>query len=182
MKILLLGLNHELQWKDPTGDLKKFLGQQFKSSSIGLVAEEARSLPTTVAQRLASQYDKPWMDIDLSSADLKLAGIYDELQKRRHLPIDPSVNSDRREEYLPNADGIRETEWVRRILSHRVDLVLCLFGFLHVDPLKQKLEEKGCCVERLDVANTPWFKLNYGTYRIVEENGTRWCEITKSCD
>jgi len=182
MKILLLGLNHELQWKDPTGDLKKFLGQQFKNSSIGLVAEEARSLPTTVAQRLASQYDKPWMDIDLSSADLKLAGIYDELQKRRHLPIDPSVSSDRREEYLPNADGIRETEWVRRILSHRVDLVLCLFGFLHVDPLRQKLEEKGCCVECLDVANTPWFKLNYGTCRIVEENGTRWCETTKSCD
>jgi hypothetical protein len=180
MKVILLGLNHELQWKDPTGDLRKLLDQQLKNSSIGLVAEEARSLPTTVAQRLASQYDKPWMDMDLSSADLKLAGIYDELQNRRYLPIDPSVCSGRRDEYLPNADGIRETEWVRRILLLRIDVVLCLCGFLHVDPFKQKLEEKGCSVEYLDVITTPWFKQDYGTYRIVEENGTRWCEITKS--
>lgn len=180
MKITLVGLNHELQWKDPSGDLKRFLDQQFKNSSLGLVTEEARSLPTTVAQRLAWTYNTPWMDIDLSSADLKLAGIYDELQKRRSPPIDPSESSDCRVEYLPNADGIRETEWVRRILLQRVDVVLCLCGFLHVDPFKQKLEEKRCIVEYIDVVNTSWFKRSYGTYRIVEENGTRWCEITKS--
>jgi hypothetical protein len=179
MRIILFGMNHELQWKDPTGDLKSLLDQQFKISSIGLVAEEARGLPTTVAQRLACHYDTPWIDIDPSKADLKLDGIYDELQNRRYLPIDPSVGSDRRDEYLPNADGIRETEWVRRILLQRADVVLCLCGFLHVDPFKQKLEEEGCYVECLDVVNTPWFKQNYGTYRIIEENGVRWCEISK---
>jgi len=177
MKIMLLGLHHELQWKDPTGDLKRLLDQQYKSSIIGLVAEEARGLPTTVAQRLASQYDKPWMDIDLSSADLKLSGIYDELQKRRREPIDPTESLDYLLEYLPNADGIRETEWVRRILLRRVDVVLCLCGFLHVDPFTKKLEEQGCSVEHLDVVNTAWFKQIYGTYRIVEKYGTRWCEI-----
>ena len=178
MKITLVGLNHELQWKDPSGDLKRVLDQQFKSSNIGLVAEEARGLPTTVAQRLASQYDKPWMDIDLSSADLKLAGIYEELQKRRCPLIDHPVSSGRRHEYLPNADGIRETEWVRRILTHRVDEVLCLCGFLHVGPFTQKLEENGCSVEHLNVVGTDWFKEIYGTYRIVEDGSGRWCEVT----
>lgn len=174
---MLLGLNHELQWKDPTGDLKKLLDQQFKNSSIGLVAEEAKSLPTTVAQRLASKYDIPWMDIDLSSADLKLAGIYDELQSRGFTRTDPTESSDCRQEYLPNADGLRETEWVRRILSKRVDVVLCLCGFLHVDPFTQKLEERGCSVEHFDVVNMAWFKQIYGTYRIVEDDSGRWCEV-----
>jgi hypothetical protein len=177
MRIILLGVNHELQWQDPTGDLKRLLDQQFKSSSIGLVAEEARGLPTTVAQRLACKYEIPWMDIDLSSADLKLAGIYDELRKRRYEPIDLSASLGRRDEYLPNADGIRETEWACRILSKRVDMVLCLCGFLHVDPFTQKLEQRGCSVEHLDVVNMGWFKQIYGTYRILEEDGTRWCEI-----
>jgi hypothetical protein len=177
MRIILLGVDHKLQWKDPTGDFKRLLDQQFKSSNIGLVAEEARGLPTTVAQRLASQYDKPWMDIDLSSADLKLAGIYDELQNRRREPIDPTESPDHLLEYLPNADGIRETEWVRRILTHRVDEVLCLCGFLHVGPFTQKLEEQGCGVERLEVVNMAWFKQIYGAYRIVEKDGARWCEI-----
>jgi hypothetical protein len=177
MKIILLGLNHELQWRDPTGGLKRLLGQQFQSSCIGLVAEEARGLPTTVAQRLASQYEKPWMDIDLSSADLKLAGIYDELQNRRREPIDPTESRDYLLEYLPNADGIRETEWVRRILLRRVEVVLCLCGFLHVDPFAKKLEEQRYSVERLDVVNSAWFKEIYGTYRIVEKDDARWCEI-----
>lgn len=177
MKIMLLGLNHELQWKDSTGDLKKFLDQQFKNSGIDLVAEEAKSLPTTVAQRLTWMYDIPWMDIDLSSADLKLAGIYDELQNRRREPIDPTESLDYLLEYLPNADGIRETEWVRRILSKRVDVALCLCGFLHVDPFTQKLEEQGCGVEHLDLVNMAWFKQIYGTYRIVEDGNGRWCEV-----
>lgn len=177
MKIALIGLDHTVQWKDSSGDLKKFLGQHFENSCIGLVAEEARGLPTTVAQRLACKHDKPWMDIDLSSADLKLAGIYDELQNRRREPIDPAESPDYLLEYLPNADGIRETEWVRRILQRRADFVLCLCGYLHVDPFTQKLEEQGCGVEHLNVVNLPWFKQIYGTYSIVQKDATRWCEI-----
>jgi hypothetical protein len=177
VKIVLLGLNHDLQWKDPTGDLRKILEEQFTNLSVDLVAEEASGLPTTVAQRLACKYDKPWIDIDLSMADRKLAGIYDELLHRKCEPLDLAESVDCRHLYLLHEDGIRETEWVSRILRSRVDAVLCLCGFLHVDPFRQKLEERGCSVEHLKVAELAWFQNLYGKYSIVEENGNRWFEV-----
>jgi hypothetical protein len=90
--ITLLSLNHEVQWKDPTGDLHRILGELFGNSQIDLIAEEAFGLPTTVAQRLACRLDKPWIEIDMSIADRKLAGIHDALMKRRSEPIDPFNN------------------------------------------------------------------------------------------
>lgn len=66
-----------------------------------------------------------------------------------------------------------------RVLRHRVDVVLCLCGFAHVDPFRQKLEEKGCVVEELNLAELPWFQELYGKYNIIEDNGKRWCEMRR---
>ena len=89
MKIILLGLNHDVQWKDPTGHLREIIAEQINNSSVDLVAEEATSLPTTVAQRLACKLDKPWIEIDMSKTDRELAGIDDALTNRLTHPIDP---------------------------------------------------------------------------------------------
>ena len=177
MKIILLGSSHELQWKDLTGDLRKILELRLTNAEVGLVAEEASGLPTTVAQRLACKYDKPWMNIDMSTADRKLAGIYDGLLQRKREPLGQADTADYRLLYLPIEDGIRETEWVSRILRQRVDVVLCLCGFMHLDPFTKKLEEKGCCVEQLRVTDYVWFQSRYGKYHIVEEKDKRWCEV-----
>lgn len=176
MRIILLGLNHALQWKDPTGDLQRILEGQLANASVALVAEEASGLPTTVAQHLAFAYDKPWLDIDMSTADRKLAGIYDALKQRRREPLGLAENADYRCLYLPE-DEIREREWTSRLLKWRVDLALCLCGFMHVDPFTQKLEEGGCRVEQLRLTELTWFQDHYGKYSIVEENGNRWCEV-----
>lgn len=177
MKITLLSLNHEIQWKDPTGDLRRILGELFGNSQTDLIAEEAFGLPTTVAQRIACRLDKPWIEIDMSIADRKLAGIHDALMKRRSEPIDPFNNIGSLSLYLRKEDGVRETVWVRRILRQPVDAVLCLCGFLHVDPFTQKLRAKGCDVEHLNLTEQQWFRKRYGIYSIVEEQGERWCEI-----
>lgn len=177
MKIMLLGLNHALQWKDPTGDLRKIIEEQQTNAGVGLVAEEASGLPTTVAQRLAFKYDTPWLDIDMSTADRKLAGIYEALKQRRPEPLGLAENAHYRSLYLPAEDGIREREWTSRILKSRVDVALCLCGFMHVDPFTQKLEEGGCRVEKLNLTELTWFQDHYGRYSIVEENGSRWCEV-----
>lgn len=179
MKIILLGLNHDLQWKDPSGHLRQILDDQISNSSVDLVAEEATGLPTTVAQRLACKLDKPWIDIDMSKADRKLAGIDDALTDRRTHPIDPFEDIGSRCLYLPREDGIREEEWLSRILKQRAGVVLCLCGYMHVDPFTMKVEEKGCSVEHLKLSELPWFQELYGKYRIVGENGKRWCEMLR---
>jgi hypothetical protein len=92
VKIILLGLNHDLQWRDPSGHLHQILADQVNDSKVDLIAEEAAGLPTTVAQRLAFKLDKPWIDIDLSKADRKLAGIDNALTERQTHPIDPYDN------------------------------------------------------------------------------------------
>ena len=178
MKIILLGLNHDLQWRDPSGHLHQILADQVIDSKVDLIAEEAAGLPTTVAQRLAFKLDKPWIDIDLSKADRKLAGIDNSLTERQTHPIDPYDNVGSCCLYLPYEDGIREETWLERILKQRVTVVLCLCGFMHVDPFMKKLEEKGCNVERLELTELRWFQDLYGKYTIVvEKNGQRWCEM-----
>jgi len=145
-------------------------------SSVGLVAEEAIELPTTVAQRLACKLDKPWIEIDLSRAERKLIGIADALDKPRDSPL-PPFGKRFRTAYLPKEDGLREEEWLRRILKQSADVVLCLCGYLHLDPFTKKLEEAECHVEKLALTELPWFKDLYGEYSIVEKNGERWCEV-----
>jgi hypothetical protein len=177
VKIILIGLNHEVQWKDPTGDLRKILEHLITNSDVDLVAEEASGLPATVAKRLSCKHDKPWIDIDMSTADRKLSGIYEQLIERKREPIDPCESPSFRSLYLPKEDGIRETEWVRRILKLRVNKVLCLCGFLHAEPFAQKLTARGCIVEQLNVIGLSWFQNLYGKYRVLEEDGNRWCVV-----
>jgi len=177
VRIILLGGDHELQWKDPTGHLRKLLVDLMNKSSVDLVAEESTGLPTTVAQRLACKLDKPWIEIDLSTAERKLIGIADALDKPRGFPIPPFDGKGFGIAYLPREDGIREEEWRRRILKQRADVVLCLCGYLHLDTFTRKLEEAGCHVEKLALTELPWFQELYGEYSIVEENGKRWSEV-----
>jgi hypothetical protein len=177
VKITLLSLNHELQWKDPTGGLRRILSELLARPEIELVAEEACGLPTTVAQRLTYKLNKPWIEIDMSIPERKLAGIHQALMDRRSAPIDPFSNIGSLSLYLPKEDGIRETEWVTRILRQRVDGVVCLCGFLHIEPFTQKLGKFGCTVEHVNLVEQEWFRRLYGTYRIIEEDGKRWCEI-----
>jgi len=47
-------------------------------------------------------------------------------------------------------------------------------------PFTKKLEEKGCIVEQLNVSELEWFKSQFGTYTIVEEDGNRWCEVRRN--
>lgn len=175
---MLLGLIHEVQWNDPTGNLRRILEELLSSQQINLIAEEAWALPTTIAQRLACKLDKPWIQIDMSTADRKLAGIHEELENRPRVPVDVrKLNSGHREYYLHREDGIREGEWAKRILDQGVDLVLCLCGLLHVEPFAEKLGKYACSVERRMLNEEEWFKTRYGTHTVVEKDADRWCEV-----
>jgi hypothetical protein len=175
VRIILLDINHEVQWKDPSGHLHDILADLMGKRSVDLVAEEATGMPTTVAQRLACKLDKPWIEIDLSKADRKLLGIDVALENRKTFPLTSDAGS--RTEYLPKEDGMREEEWLRRILRQSPGVVLCLCGYMHLGPFTEKLATKGCDVERVELAQQPWFQRLYGNYNVVEEDGKRWFEV-----
>jgi hypothetical protein len=101
MKIVLIGLDHATQWKDPTGDLKQLLGILISGYRPKLIAEEAYKLPTTVAQRLAFQMEVPWLEIDMNDSERLREGIHQELAKR---PSGPALPDGYSEGYLANAD------------------------------------------------------------------------------
>jgi hypothetical protein len=71
---------------------------------------------------------------------------------------------------------MRETEWVRRILSRSIDVVLCLCGRIHVEPFTLKMKAKGCDIAHLDLTAQGWFRGLYGIYCIVEKSGERYLE------
>jgi hypothetical protein len=75
---------------------------------------------------------------------------------------------------------MRETEWVRRILSQGADVTLCICGRVHVEPFMKKLEEKGCTVEHTDLSVQVWFRKRYGIYSIAEQDGERCLETRRT--
>lgn len=179
MKIILLGIDHEAQWKDTGGHLREILVDLINKNNVDLVAEEATGLPTTVAQRLACKFDKPWIEIDFSVAERKLVGIYEGLVNRQPFPVLPFDGRSFGCGYLPKEDTIREEEWMRRILRQGAEVVLCLCGHMHVDPFTKKLEKAACDVEKLALTELPWFQDLYGKQNIVERDGRRWCETRR---
>jgi hypothetical protein len=176
-KITVLALGHRVQWEDPTGDLHKLLLELVTQSSVNLIAEEAHKLPTTVGQRLAHQLGKPWMNIDMDDTERKDAGIDDELKNHPSEPRWKNGIMVSMEYYLPNADGIRETYWVKRLLQYQVQSALVLCGALHLSPFTIKLRAKGYVIEEVNACDLDWYRKRFGRYQIVEKDGDRWCEF-----
>lgn len=177
MKVTLIGLNHEVQWKDPTGHLRQTLSDLLTSSEIDLIAEEASGLPTTVGQRLSCKLNKPWIDMDMTRAERIEAGIGESVQRWGVIE-----EGDKLIEvfwYIPEFDDVREKHWLNRLLKCGVQTALCLCGVLHVATFKIKLEACGSTVEVLKLHDQEWFIAQYGNYCTVEQNGNRRCEIRR---
>ena len=179
LDVTLLGLAHRVQWEDQTGDLQALLERLVEESHVELIAEEANKLPTTIGFRLACRINKPWIDIDMDDAEALRAGIYEELNRRPQGPLPKDGGTMVTTiEYLPHADGVRETYWVKRLMQHRVSSALVLCGLLHLSPFSAKLREKGCVVTELNLCDLDWYKKAFGVWRVVEEAGRRSCELS----
>lgn len=179
MKARVLGLNHDLQWKDTTGNhLTDLLKRLLTEEDADLIAEEATALPTTVAQRLACRLNKPWLNADMDECQRRAAGIYDELVHRPHGPLfDENGEAGTSEGYLPHADGIREKHWASQIFTkYKSKSAIILCGLIHLSPLAETLRRYGHQVEEINVCNCDWSIKEFGKVRIVEAGGNRWSE------
>ncbi|MGO8813457.1 MAG: hypothetical protein ACLQVG_02155 [Terriglobia bacterium] len=176
MDVTIIGLDHRVQWKDPTGDLQMLLEGLVRDSRVELIAEEAYKLPTTVGFRLACRANLPWVDIDMNDTERLQAGIDDELKKRRQRPLFDKKMVE--VEYLAHADGVREAHWVRQLMQHHVSSALVICDLLHLSPFASKLRDKGCTVKERNVCDEDWYMNRFGPRKVVEENGERWGQFS----
>ena len=176
-KITIIALHHKLQWRDTdAGDLESLLTRLLEGDlSIELIAEEANKLPTTVGQRVAFRFNKPWANVDMDEMERQRQGIYDELRSRGGAPLDDDSDGCK-EYYLEKADGIREEFWLSKINGYRLERVVFLCGLLHLSTVAAKFRDRGWMVEEINACGCQWYVERFGTLTIVEENSCRWCE------
>lgn len=176
--ITILGLDHSLQQNDPTGDLRNTLLPVLVKSRADLVGEEAHLIPSTVAQQIAKELGKPWLNIDMNTEERIQAGIYDELSSRPWGPIFEDGNPvGMTGYYLPHADGVREEHWVSQILRPSLSSAVVLCGVLHLVPVAERFRQRGCVVDEINVCAQGWYKDRFGTFQIFESGGKRWYEL-----
>jgi hypothetical protein len=180
-KITIIAVHHKLQWRDTdAGNLESILAKMLEGDpTIELIAEEANKLPTTVGQRIAFRFNKPWANVDMDEMERQRKGIYDDLQSRGGGPLDDDSDGCK-EYYLPEADRIREEFWLSKINGYRLDRVVFLCGLLHLSTAAAKFRDRGWTVEEVNACSYQWYVERFGTLTIVEEDGYRWCECRPS--
>ena len=176
-KITIIAVHHKLQWRDTDAkDLESLLSTRLEDDpAVELIAEEANKLPTTVGQRLAFRFNKPWANVDMDELERQRKGIYDALQSRGGAPLDDDLDG-WKEYYVPEADGMREDFWLTKINGYRLDRVVFVCGLLHLSTVAAKFRERGWIVEEINACACQWYVERFGTLTVVEEDGYRWCE------
>ena len=142
MRIIILGIDHELQCHDH--DLKALITENATREQVTLLAEENRPLLNTLARQVSDSMGLRWIQMDMSIEDRIKAGIDGKLGNRMQLRYDASGNPTLAVRYAPVEDGIREEFWLDRIQEASDDgtgLVIC--GCLHCLPLAEKAEKRG---------------------------------------
>jgi hypothetical protein len=176
-KITIIAVHHKLQWRDTdTRDLELLLTKTLEGDpNIELIAEEANKLPTTVGQRLAFRFNKPWANVDMDELERQRKGIHEGLQSRGGAPLDDDSDGCK-EYYLQEEDRIREEFWVSKINGYRLDRVVFECGLLHLSTVAARFRDRGWIVEEINACACHRYVERFGMLTIVEEDGHRWCE------
>jgi len=178
MLFVVIGIDHETQWLDRTGDFKTLVTSLCTEHAFYLIAEEACTLPTTTAQRLAFRLDIPWIDMDMSHSQRKEAGFEDSVA---FAPLfdQHGEYEGTRTSFPGGAQDKRENHWLS-VLGKRGqarNFVIC--GSLHLDSICRKLSEKGNDVVRIPVWEERWYREKVGVCSIFEDEGSIVAETRK---
>ncbi len=75
MIVTIIGVDHQLQSSDPTGDFGRLLSKHLEETPTDLIAEEARINDCTLAKNIALERSIRWLSIDTTSEDRNRLGI-----------------------------------------------------------------------------------------------------------
>jgi hypothetical protein len=156
----IVGTSHNLQNESPfrtTQDtrLRDKLAEIIGTHPVVLIAEEVDAneehKQIIYGRNLAADHDPkiPWVSLDMTTPQLKNAGIWDELEAAAHLTEDACRNR-KNEIYHPvRANDMREACWLERIrvacdaykLTSGTVLITC--GRMHLESLADKASKCG---------------------------------------
>lgn len=177
MEVTIVGLDHQTQWQDSTGMLKRLLEGLCSTNQIDLIAEEASAqMPTTVGQRLAQRQDIPWLNVDMSNQQRVEAGI------DHQVPTGPLFDESYNfvgstQSYEPAIQGVREKYWLNQILRCHCERVILVCGAIHLDTISESLKHIGHVVCEVRAWEQDWYKASAGELLIFNKDGRRYSEF-----
>lgn len=165
MKATVLGIDHNIQYRDDEGCLRAMISRLCNEHDCDLIAEEWNAGPykhcLTVARQVANERSVRWLNINIPDRLSEKLGILHDLERRRPRPDndDRLVSEIPNYVYFPRADCIREQHWLRKITKSKLhSSVLVLCGFIHVKPFAAKLRAASYSVSTASLCDHQWFR------------------------
>jgi hypothetical protein len=178
MEIKVIGLDHDTQWRDKTGHLKALLMELLKTEKPEFIAEEAFTLPTTIAARLCMKVDIPWIDVDMNHYQRKVADIDEQVPCwpifNDHGFVGSGMFYDKR------VQDIRENYWISQVEKQRCEKAWLICGSIHLAPIANKLRERGHVVAELKIWEFDWYLEFVGKFKIIEDGEKLTSEFLRS--
>lgn len=143
MNFLVIGTDHRVQQGDKgfEGLVRGLIEYQFFEPLEAIAEEYAANVGISVCQRVAQERGLRWYNLDMTPEEKRAAGILVE-QRSRPMMFQESVAC-----RLPS-DDVREDAWVKKLASSAPGTTLVVCGYLHFEPLVQKLRAKGYVVDK----------------------------------
>lgn len=143
MNFVVIGTDHRFQGRDPglEGMLRAFLVQRW-TEPLKAIAEEFEDTigDSSIAKRLALERNLRWYNLDMTTREKEDAGILEEQWNR------PGMFQVRTACRVPS-DDVREDAWVKKLTAFASGTTLVICGYLHFEPLVEKLRARGYAVE-----------------------------------
>ncbi len=96
---------------------------------------------SSVAQRLAHDRQLRWYNVDMTTQEKHDAGILEDQMNRPGM-FQGAIT------YRVRSDDIREEAWVKKLIEAASGTTLVICGYLHFEPLVQKLRARGHTVDK----------------------------------
>jgi hypothetical protein len=156
MNFVVIGTDHKFQQSESGFEalLQAWLKRDYFEPLTAIAEEYHEAIgSSSVAQRLATQYGLHWYNLDMTTQEKLSAGILEEQLSRPNMFQEASACR------LPS-DDIRENAWVEKLSEATSGTTLVICGYLHFEPLAQKLFIKGYTLDkRVYLETVPTIKL-----------------------
>ncbi|MGC9996987.1 MAG: hypothetical protein ABSE79_16845 [Terriglobia bacterium] len=131
---LIIGTSH---WVQESSELEDTVVRAARHGVALIVEENTYDIASTSARRAAKRQGIAYLQVDPSPAEWAELGIEREMDLRDRCLQQEDVR-------LSHADDLREELWLSRIdAAQFLGRVLVVCGYLHVDFLAKKVEERG---------------------------------------
>jgi hypothetical protein len=165
MKVIILGVDHAIQWQDYEGRLEANIRNLCSQNHFSLIAEEWSTCRyrdvETVAKKVANR-SIPWANVEMDDKRMEELRILDCIRRRR--PQVDDINGVVVREipdttYLPEADRQREEYWIAQIESRVSEgTVLMVCGMIHALPLAGRMKAAGFEVTVTTLCEHAWYR------------------------